>query len=334
VYKKKGSKNKIFVCLFSGVLLSIGLIWYSLTPSLPVSGAPPTLYSNQCQQDLTLLFLEAIRKTKKSIYLVMFGLSDPSILKALQKKTNDLVDISIYYDLRGSSNLYPFLHACTLHAIRKPGLMHHKALLIDEKLVFLGSTNMTTHSLRMHDNLVIGLVNKQIATFLKEKLPYSSGHLQTFVGGQKIDLWILPDPKGHALYELKKKIRQSRQSIKIALFTFTHPHLVDELIAAHERGVTITIVLDMHSGLGASAKATDILKQRGIPVRFSQGVQLLHHKFMLIDDETLIAGSANWTKAAFTKNNDCLIMLHGLIPKQRSFMGRLWRRIIATSQPA
>lgn len=314
------------------VCLSIWFVWRSLTPTLPSLGEPPRLYSNQCQQDLTLTFLEAIKQSKQSLYLVMFGLSDPAILKALSKKTEDNIEPMIYYDTNGSPNLYRMLGGCDLHPIRQIGFMHHKVLIIDGEMVFLGSANMTTSSLRMHDNLVIGLSNKRIADFLKQKVPYSIGHLRTPVGGQDVDLWILPDPNGNALAELKKSMRKANRTLRVAIFTFTHPTLADELVMAQKRGIAVTVVIDMHSGLGASAKTVAALRSAGIKVLFSQGVQLLHHKFVLIDDQTLIAGSANWTKAAFTKNSDCLVILHNLTVEQRSFMNYLWNRIAKTAQ--
>jgi len=183
----------------------------------------------------------------------------------------------------------------------------------------------------MHDNLVIGLSSRKVASFLKQKVPYSTGHLRTPVGGQTVDLWILPDPNGHALAELRKCLKGARRKIQAAVFTFTHPSLTDELILAHRRGVEVTVLIDMHSGLGASANTVAALKKAGIRVLFSQGVQLLHHKFVLIDERILLAGSANWTKAAFTKNSDCLVALHNLTQEQKAFMTYLWKRI---SKPA
>ena len=55
-------------------------------------------------------------------------------------------------------------------------------------------------------------------------------------------------------------------------------------------------------------------------------MQLLHHKWALIDKETLIVGSANWTTAAFTKNQDCFLVLP-LKEKEQKFMKNLWKVI-------
>ena len=317
---------------FSFLILCGWLLWRSLTPSLPTGDAPPRLYSNQCQGDLTLTFLEAIRKAHRSVDLVMFGLTDPSLLKELERKGKEGLPPQIYYDFSGSPNLHSTLPHCELHPILQTGLMHQKILILDEEMVFLGSANMTPQSLQMHDNLVLGFSNKKIASFLKENAARTSGHVRTLVGGQELALWLLPDVKGEALAELRSRLEYARHSIRAALFTFTHPLLLKDLLTAHRRGVQVTVVIDMHSGVGASSKTVEVLQKAGIPVFFSQGVQLLHHKFVYIDGETLLTGSANWTKSAFEKNSDCLLSLPRLTEEQKSFMNSIWRRLFSSAK--
>lgn len=317
---------------FPWLLLLVALfctwfVWESLVPHLPSPDAPPCLYSNQCRQDIRSILLSAIQKATRSIHLVTFGLSDRSILSALTRKIEEKVPTTVYYDTGGSSKVFRHLQGGDIHPIKAMGLMHQKILVLDQEKVFIGSANMTSASLRMHDNLVVGFVSRAVAQFLEEHEPFVPGYLHTSVGRQELELWLLPDPRGHALSELRKKIRGARKSIQIALFTFTHPTLIEELIAAHQRGVQVRLIVDMHSGLGASAKGVDRLKRAGVPVSFSQGVQLLHHKFVYIDEETLITGSANWTKSAFYKNSDCILALHNLNKKQKRFMNRLWHQI-------
>jgi len=321
---KPKSKLPLALWFFAVFCGCVWLIIHTLSPNQPHCDEPPRLYSNQAQQDLRLTLIDAIRKAHQSIHLVMFGLSDPAILNALANQT---VPTVVYYDPNGSPNLWNALPKAKLHPVHGFGLMHQKILILDKETVFIGSANMTSASLSMHDNLVIGLKSQKVARFLIDKTPHSPGYLQAMVGGQNLELWLLPDPRGHALADMRKKIRNAHQTLRIALFTFTHPALVDEVIAAHRRGVDVSIVIDMHSGLGASNKAIDKLKKSGVRVSMSTGVQLLHHKFIVIDNHTLLTGSANWTKAAFYKNSDCFLVLHNLTEEQKSFMHRLWTRI-------
>jgi phosphatidylserine/phosphatidylglycerophosphate/cardiolipin synthase-like enzyme len=259
----------------------------------------------------------------------MFGLSDPAILNAVSQKK---IPSTVYYDPNGSPNLYNSLPNSELHPVRGYGLMHQKILILDHETVFIGSANMTTASLSMHDNLVVGFKSQKLARFLIDKTPHSAGYTRAMVGGQDVELWLLPDPRGHALQDLRKKIRSAHKSLDIALFTFTHPALVDEVIAAHKRGIAVTLIIDHHSSLGSSSKAVDRLKKSGVRVLMSRGLQLLHHKFILIDGHMLVSGSANWTKAAFYKNSDCILVLHNLNDDQKRFMKKLWTRIESESR--
>jgi phosphatidylserine/phosphatidylglycerophosphate/cardiolipin synthase-like enzyme len=308
-------------------LIFCGCVWLvieSVLPDQPKSTEPPKFYSNQAQQDLRLTLVDAIRKAHQSIHLVMFGLSDTAILNALSRKSIPTV---VYYDPNGSPNLWNVLPNVELYPVRGFGLMHQKILICDRETIFIGSANMTSASLAMHDNLVIGFKSQKVAQFLIDKTPKSPGYLRATVGSQDIEIWLLPDPRGHALQDLRKKIRSAHESLKIALFTFTHPALVDEVIAAQNRGVQVTLLIDMHSALGASTTAVERIKKAGIRVLMSKGIQLLHHKFILIDDETLVTGSANWTKAAFYNNSDCILVLHQLNEDQKKFMNRMWSRL-------
>lgn len=308
------------------------IVFDSLSPHLPNLQVPLRLYSNQCQRDLRLTLLEAISRANESIHLVMFGLSDPPILSAIAQKAREGVEVHIYYDPKGSVRMDTLLQKAHLHPIAGRGLMHQKILVIDHELIFLGSANMTTASLRMHDNLMIGCISPKAAAFLEQNTPHHSGYLQTRIGGQELEMWLLPDPRGHALHDLRKKIRSAQRSIRIALFTYTHPALIEEVIAAHKRGVDVSIVIDMHSGLGASTKGIQQMDKEGIPIFLSQGVQLMHHKFLWIDETMLLTGSANWTKSAFYKNSDCFVALHNLSVEQKAFMNKLWKQLQITAK--
>jgi cardiolipin synthase len=313
-----------FLYLFLGGSLCLLYGWLafaSVTPPLPTPAAPTLFYSNQLRQDLKLVFCRAMKEAKESIYLQIYALTDPVIKKLLHQKEKRGIAPTILFDPSASGRLEKrFAHAHPLHS---KGLMHRKILVVDGAQVFLGSANLTTQSLHMHDNLVVGLYHPPLAHFLKtEEAP--SSYFFT-IGGEKAELWLLPSKQAlqrtlEALYAAKKRIR-------IAMFTFTHPELVDALISLHQRGISISLALDFYTGRGASSKALKRLQDERIPISLSRGTQLLHHKWALIDDQTLIIGSANWTEAAFEENADCFLILHSLNHSQKKFMKKLWKTV-------
>lgn len=312
----------IFLFFLAGFFF---FFYLSTTPKLPTPYSEPILYSNQCRDDIKGLFLNALSKAKSSVHLLSFGLSDPNILHTLIEKARE-VKVKAYYDQKASKPL-PFIEGIEWRPVKEIGLMHQKIVVIDEKLVFLGTANLTQYSLQMHDNLLIGLYSPKIAKFLVEKTPFSPSHMSTFIGGQKIDLWILPDAKNFALESLIQTIRSAKKKIFVAMFTLTHPTLVEELIEARKRGLEVKLVVDKTASKGASKNAVATLKENFVSIKISGGMQFLHHKFMLIDEKDLVLGSANWTKSAFYKNRDCFLILHNLKKKQKTFMKTLVENI-------
>jgi len=316
-------KLKLFF-IAAVILGSFGYLFVkTLAPNLPKAGNQIVFYSNQCRDDLRLLVLDAINHAKKSIFLVMFGLTDKSVIQALTHKAEGSLEMKIFYDKRASLPLsLPYKEVVPL---KTSGLLHQKILTIDDELVFIGSANMTPSSLLMHDNLIIGMFHPNLAHFLKEKAPAYTGKFTGICGGQNFELWLLPDHGNKALYHIKNLIAEAKKKIHVAMFTLTHPLLVDELIKASKRNVKITVSLDYKSALGAGAKMVEELKNNKIKINTSGGNQLLHHKLIVIDDRTMITGSANWTISAFKKNHDCFLVLYNLNEEQKQKLQKIER---------
>jgi len=307
-----------------------GWVFYkSFNPTFPSLSNPTVIYSNQQRDDLRWLFYKSIKEAKESVDLVMFGMTESSILHILAKKA-ETIPVTVYYDAKNSLKLKKLIPNIKAIPIEKSAFMHQKILVIDKKMIFIGSANFTTSSLNMHDNLVIGFHSPKLAKFILEKSPYHNGYINTLHAGKNLEFWLLPDPRGNGLNAILKALRKAKKSIKIAIFTFTHPGVVQELTLAKKRGVEVDVTIDFGASLGISSKVIKQLKNEKINVLLSQGSQLLHHKFILIDDKILITGSANLTKAAFYKNHDCFLIMQ-LNGTQKSFMEELWNKVISES---
>ena len=272
------------------------------------------LYSNQTGTDLQLLFLEALSSAKQSIYLEMYAITDPTILKLLAAKISHGIKVFIHTDKKASPGIKRKLPA-SIHEGR--GLMHRKVVVIDDELVLLGSTNFTTASLKMHDNIVFATKNSNLASFFqKNEAPWQ-------YASQDLTVWKLPESGKSALDAACQLLSSAKKTIKVAMFTFTHMKLAEKLVEAKNRGVDVQVALDHYTKEGSSKAVAQFLSEHGIPVMPSQGVQLLHHKWALIDEEILLAGSANWTQSAFKKNKDLLFML-ALTDDLKERMQKLW----------
>lgn len=303
------------------------LVYIALAPNLPNSDQPIYFYSNQCQNNIKHTLVQAIERAQRSIYVVMFGLTDPKILSSLNRKSSELSKMKIYYDPRASIPAQNLFLKSDVTPIRKSGYMHQKILITDDQTVFLGSTNFTPTSLVMHDNFLIGIYNPQLAQFLQKKTPLGSGCFQNYLDHQHFKLWLLPDKTQKALEDLLHVIFQANEKIQIAMFTLTHPLLVDALIRMKLKGVDIQVIIDAQSGYGCSMQSIKRLKKANVSVFLSSSIQLMHHKMMWVDENILVTGSANWTKAAFEKNQDYYFILSPLTSDQRLFCKKLFQNL-------
>jgi cardiolipin synthase A/B len=325
--------RKVFLpVLIGGILFFYAWLVFAATRThLPDQENPICFYSNQTRHDIKLTFYRALERADHSIFLSVYGITDPDILSILTKKTEKNVPVSVEYDPKASLNLKKILPpSANVCPIKSKGLMHRKIVLIDNAQVFLGSANLTATSLRHHDNLVLGIYYPPLAEFLQH--PESTSFAFT-LNEQKGEVYLLPDPEHTGLTHLIHHLNGAKTKISIAMFTLTHPQIASTLIEAKKRGVDVSIAVDYYTAKGASKKALEGMRKEGVRILNSQGRQLLHHKWAVIDDNILIMGSANWTKAAFSKNHDFLFFLSPLNPEQRQFLNGLWETIESESTP-
>ncbi|MCC5832764.1 MAG: phosphatidylserine/phosphatidylglycerophosphate/cardiolipin synthase family protein [Chlamydiales bacterium] len=308
-------------------LLVVALLFYLEEKPISSSDEPVELYSSACQDDLRKVYLDAINGAEESIYLIMYSLSDDRVIKALNKKAREGIKVVVTHDPTTYQKGYERLKAIKRIPIAISGLMHQKILIVDGKRVWIGSANFTTESLRLHDNLVAGLNSPELAQLI---LSESFGH--TFIiGDQRLEFWSLPRDKKNAFSRLIELIDKAEDSIRVAMYTWTHPELTDAVIRAHKRGVLVEVILDRGQANGVGRITTKRLVEAGLCVWLSSGQKLLHHKCLWVDEKILVNGSANWTKAAFSKNKDCFFILNDLTEDQQNKLRTMWFRTRALS---
>ncbi|MCX6990256.1 MAG: phospholipase D-like domain-containing protein [Chlamydiae bacterium] len=246
------------------------------------------------------------------------------IVRALQKKIEEGSVVRVFYDTGGSKGIERQLPKEVAFPIKSTGLMHKKIVAVDEMSVFMGSANLTESSLHMHDNLVLGCYHKGLSTFLQTSLDPS---YQFTIEGQDLELWSLPEQEKKALGRILNEINNAKHSIRVCMFTFTSKEIAAALLQAKKRGVKVEVAFDFYSARGASKQNLETLQKENIATFTSNGGKLLHHKWCMIDEKNLILGSTNWTGSAFSKNDDCLIFLQGLLPNQIQMMETIWNTL-------
>jgi phosphatidylserine/phosphatidylglycerophosphate/cardiolipin synthase-like enzyme len=78
-------------------------------------------------------------------------------------------------------------------------------------------------------------------------------------------------------------------------------------LEAHKRGVRVDAILDK-SNRADKYSAADFLANQGVPTNIDANQAILHNK-IIIDGETVIMGSFNFTKAAQNQNAENLLII-------------------------
>lgn len=315
------------------LLLTVHLADVTGQVPLPKGDQPAELYANQLRQDLRRTLLAAIDGAQQSVVLAVYTLTDVQVIEALKRRAKAGVAVTVVVDAKASPKARKQLGPLVTTIRRSPeGLMHLKVLVIDGSQVWIGSANMTFDSLRTHGNLIGAVEHPQLAQEIKERLlglPQSgqaspARPISFSLAGQQGELWFLPSAD-QAVERLLQLIDSAQKTVRVAMFTWTHSELTRAVVRAHRRGVQVEAVIDRRQGQGAGAETVYLLKGAGIPVSLSRGDGLLHHKMLLVDEEVLVNGSANWTRSAFARNDDCFMILSRLNESQKAYLSDLWR---------
>lgn len=309
---------------------------------VPIPNASEQLivYSNHAKDDLTNTYFQALDKAQNSILIMIYGLSDKAILYKLNQKASEGVKITIICDGNASQNIKKQLsHNIEVYPIFDKGLMHLKIVVIDKSFVLLGSSNLTRHSLKIHSNLVFGIFNPALAHFIEYRANEILCHqlhpflpIQHFIVGEntELELFFLPQPS--SANKIISLIDNAKKTISVAMYTFTRFDFAEALVRARNRGVKVKVVLDRSSSVGSSKQIANFLKRKKIDLFVNTEIGLNHHKFLYIDEDILVNGSANWTKAAFTQNYDCFMVLKFFDENIKNKMNELWNNILFDSK--
>ena len=115
-------------------------------------------------------------------------------------------------------------------------------------------------------------------------------------------------PHGGCTDAIVKEISKAKSEILAQAYSFTSKEIAKALVDAHKRGIHTEIILDK-SNRSQKYSAADFTHNMGIPTFIDAEHQIAHNKIMVIDKETVITGSFNFTKAAEEKNAENLLIL-------------------------
>lgn len=215
----------------------------------------------------------------------------------------------------------------------RSGLMHHKFLVVDRTQVWTGSTNLTRSSLFQHNNDAILLRSTQLATnftveferlFTEQSFgpPRQTTYPSVKIGNSTINTYF--SPRGGGQQAILAELSAARKSVAFMAFSFTDKPMGDILLQKHQQGLKVEGLFD--ACLTASQYSLyHPLQRAGVFVQRDGNQALLHNKVMIIDDQTLITGSYNFSQSAEMTNNENFLIIKNAPETVRSYRAEFER---------
>lgn len=260
--------------------------------------------------------LDAIGQAKKSIRVKMFILSDPSLIESIIAAQHRGVDVRIMLNPerrdgeKENSDTRKKLTGGGVHVIDSNpdfDVTHEKSMVIDDETAFVQSLNWETRNLTETRDYAIVTTHKHEVDEIAQCFDADWNRKKFDTGDRSHLIWCV----GNGRQRLGKLIDESRHSLWLQNERYQDPTIIEHLVRAHARGVTIRIMARPPHKLkkeklieGVSGLRT--LQDLGVKIHKLRHIKL-HAKLILADDRRAIVGSINLAPGSFDSRRELAI---------------------------
>ena len=139
-------------------------------------------------------------------------------------------------------------------------------------------------------------------------------------------------PHGGCEQLVVQTINKAQALILVQAYYFTAAPIADAVLAAHQRGVTVRVLVDKSQQNNPSRTQIYQLANAGIAVAIDHvETGCAHNKVIIIDDGYVLTGSYNWTVAAEKCNAENLLLIKDTAINQR--YKKAWLQRAAQARP-
>lgn len=160
-------------------------------------------------------------------------------------------------------------------------------------------------------------------------------HFRTNLSAQS-DAAIVPksvevffSPNGGCTEAVVRELNRAKETVQVQAYSFTSLPIAKALVSAHRRGVKVQVILDV-TQRGERYSSADFVAHAQIPTFIDARHAIAHNKVMIIDGETVITGSFNFTRAAEEQNAENLLVIHD--PRLAAKYAQNWQQHLAHSE--
>jgi phosphatidylserine/phosphatidylglycerophosphate/cardiolipin synthase-like enzyme len=210
----------------------------------------------------------------------------------------------------------------------RSAIMHNKFVVLDREVVWTGSWNLTENGTYRNNNNAVRIVSTSLAeNYLDEfdemfetrafgpTSPATTRNPEIVfndpITGQRVRLENYFAPEDGVSARILSLMESVRESIRFLAFSFTDDELGE---AVRQQAKMGRVVQGVFEGRNAGTDYSEYQKmQRSGPpleVTTDGNPYIMHHKVFVLDGETVILGSYNFTENADQSNDENLLIIH------------------------
>lgn len=313
----------------------------SLWMTQPKSDAAAPL-SEERVGPLEAALLRDLEAARESVFVAVYALSRQNVAAALHRARSRGVEVRLVTECENRSGaqarVLTELEASgvlvaddrssfgglTSGCPEEGGAMHHKVVLIDRRLVWAGSANLTSTDLNYNHNHAFRIDDVRVAAYFGEEWDeLSLGHfgpskasrdaLDLELGSAQIRVGFSPlraangDSVARTL--VLDGLEPARSSIAFAAFALTDGPVSDVLRA---RSGLARGIMDATLSAQSSSSAQELCEQ-GLDLTIENLPGKVHHKLAAVDagepGALVLGGSANWSASGFDLNDETVLLV-------------------------
>lgn len=294
--------------------------------ALPADGgievwfAPATPANPQGIDDRLVSFLQG---AQRSIRAAFYDLELQAVADALIERKRAGIAVALVSDSHYEDR--EAVQSCIRAGIqvvfdKRGPFMHNKFCIVDGQWVWTGSTNATYNCMYRNNNnsVVIGssaLAGNYAAEFSEMfddkrfggRSPRNTAQPVVTVGSISIENYFAPEDEPEA--QIVSEIGQARRTIDFMAFSFTSEPIAQAVAERLTQRVRVRGLFEARNA-GARYCRDDFLASHGAEIHVDTNPYSMHHKVFILDGETVITGSYNFSKNAAEKNDENVIIIH------------------------
>jgi cardiolipin synthase A/B len=260
--------------------------------------------------------LDAIAAAKKSIRVKMFLFSDPALLQAIIDAQHRGVDVRIMLnperrdgEKENDDSRKTLVDAGVKVIDSNPhfDLTHEKSMVIDDTTAFVQSLNWETKNLTVTRDYAVVTSHKHEVDEIAQCFDADWNRDKFDAGEHSHLIWCI----GNGRQRIGQVIDNSKHSLWLQNERYQDPVMIEHLVRAHTRGVTVRIMARPPNKLkkgkleeGVSGLRT--LQDLGVKVHTLKHIKL-HAKLIMADDKVAVVGSINLAPGSFDSRRELAI---------------------------